>query len=117
MGRVCRVLLPLMGVGLVPAVVVFSLMTMCCYEHDPLADAYEVLKAAQIYRLVNGAFPAGASALAEGERPVMARVPVDGWGRVYLVGLRWGADGAQVPVVRGVGADGVWFTGDDVVVW
>lgn len=100
--------------------VVFAL---CTYDRSRGCsrgnEAYELAKAVELFELVHDRYPTaeeGLGVLLARPRPIMEALYKDPWGNDYAY-VRPGVMNPEKFDVRSAGADGVFYTDDDVGNW
>jgi hypothetical protein len=126
--RVWRVRRARLGTALwisLPAALLFGALVFLAHqrlEPSPMDStrnqAFEIGKAAELYKLQTGAFPERLDLLVAPPRgkQILLRLPTDEWGHAYLYELPGRKNAAKFDV-RSAGEDGVFFTDDDIGNW
>ena len=91
-----------------------------CGQYDSARNqAYELEKSLDIYKIMHGDYPPTLESLqmpVASRRAILESVPKDSWGRPYLY-LKPGVQNPRKFDIVSAGADGVFFTEDDIGNW
>ncbi len=102
-----------------PSLVALSKRGVCTETREDRVrnGAYELVKTVELFRGVEGRLPANVEELASppSGRGWYDKLPRDAWGRPYLLVAM--AEHPRGSIVVSAGADGEFWTGDDVSSW